>query len=327
MPRFAGFSLLIPAVLLLNASCAGDDPVDDGTTGATTATTGAGGAGGATQTATTTTSQGGGGASGQGGAAQGGTGGAGGGAEPWPTCDTPPTGSVQKTITEIWTDDPQFPTAAWVPGVYVTGVSGSACAAGQACEIFVQQDETYTSLTEATHKSLRVGIDPAVASYFVGIAVGDRVDLFARASRDTQNGKNELRFLVTPSLPGCAKVVGSGDPQPFTLTLDDLTVAAYETERGPMLVRVTTVTGNPNPPAATFALWDTGTTPSGGIMTVTSLSPYFLPGKVFNGLTDGLNTDFDEVVGVFMVLAQPGSPVTKYEEICVRSELDYPLAN
>lgn len=328
MARFTRLSLLAPALLSLTCACAGDDPVDNGTTGATT-TTGAGGSPGTTQTATTTTSSGGGGGGtgGQGGAAQGGAGGSGGGAEPWPTCDTQPTGSVQKTIPEIWTDDPMFPTAAWVPGVYVTAVSGSGCSAGQSCQFFVQQNESYTTIADATHQSLRVGVAPAVASYFVGIAVGDQIDLFARASRDTQNGKNELAFLVTPSLPGCAKVVGTGDPQPITLTLDDFTVAAYETERGPMLVRVTTVTGNPNAPDATFALWDTGSVPGGDITTVTSLSPYFLSGGSFNGLTDGVNTDFDEVVGVFSLFTPPGSPVTKYEEICVRSDLDYPLAN
>jgi hypothetical protein len=236
-----------------------------------------------------------------------------------------PPGSTTKTIPEIWADDPLTPTAAWVPGVYVTAVSGGACAAGVACQIFVQQGEVYGSLTEAAHQSLRVGIAPAAAQYFEGIAVGDQIDLFARALRDTTDGKNELIFLVSASLPGCAEVVGAGDPQPLTVTLDQLTTQAYEVDVGPVLVRVETVTGNPNLPTETFALWDTGTMPGGDITTVTSLSPFFLPGATFTGLVDGMNTDFAEVIGVFGQFAPPADPLIKYEEIYPRSDFEYPV--
>ncbi|HTJ81349.1 MAG TPA: hypothetical protein VL400_06480 [Polyangiaceae bacterium] len=317
-------SLAFASVL---AACGGEVPVDTTSTSSTsgsgggattTSSSGGGGTGGSTGSFTSTGGSGTGGAVGSGGA-----GGAGGG-EPWPTCDTQPAGSPTKTLSEIWADDPAFPTAAWVPGVYVTAVSGNGCVPNQACQFFVQQDESYADLAAATHQSLRVGITPAVAHYFTDIAVGDRVDLYANAFRDTQNGKNELNFLVGQSLPGCAKVVGSGDPQPFTITLDELSVQAYEVDRGPLLVRLETVTGNPNMPAETFALWDTGTAPSGDITTVTSLSPFFLPGATFNGLTDGTNTDFGEVVGVFGIFAPPAVPLIKYEEIYVRSDADYP---
>ncbi|MBL8740048.1 MAG: hypothetical protein JNK04_03105, partial [Myxococcales bacterium] len=156
-----------------------------------------------------------------------GTGGSGGSPEPWPDCETQPSGSPTKTLSEIWTDNPSPPAEAWVPGVYVTAVSKNGCVAGEACTIFVQQDESYNSIAEATHQSLRIGIAPAVSSYFTGIAVNDQIDLYAHAVRDTEDGQNELYFLVTPALPGCAKVVGSGTTTPLTVTLDDLTVAVY----------------------------------------------------------------------------------------------------
>lgn len=317
---------LAPTFLL---ACAGGEiPVEDGTTSSS---------GGGGSTAETTSSSGGGGAAqGGGGSAEGGAGGAGGtggsggagGSGPtWPTCDTQPPGSPTKTLPQIWQDDPATFAEAWVPGVYVTAVSGAGCAAGQACQIFVQQQESYASLAAATHQSLRIAIAPSVASYFTGISVGDRVDLYAHAIRDLQDGKNELFFLVTETLPGCAKVVGSGTSLPVTVTLDQLTVAAYEDTIGPVLVRVDTVTGNPNTPPELFALWDTGTMPNGDITTVTSLSPYFLAGGQFTGLTDGQNTDFQEVVGVFGLFVPPVMPVTKYEAIYVRTTADYPLAN
>lgn len=254
-----------------------------------------------------------------------GTGGSGGSEEPWPDCETQPNGSPTKTLSEIWSDNPSVPTEAWVPGVYVTAVSKNGCVANEACTIFVQQDESYASIAEATHQSLRIGIAPAVASYFTGVAVNDQIDLYAHAVRDTEDGQNELFFLVTPALPGCAKVVGSGATEPLTVTLDDLTVAAYEDTVGPMLVQVDTVSGNPNLPGETFALWDTGSLGGGGIETVTSLSPFFLQGAAFTGLTDGVNTDFLYVVGVFAVYAPDAAPLIKYEEVYVRSVADYPV--
>jgi len=315
------------SLTFLLVACGGEIPVDTTSTttsdgGGTTATTSTGGAGeGGSGGGFTSTV----GSGGQGGAVgSGGAGGAGGGGDVWPDCNTQPTGSPTKTLPDLWTDDPTSPTEAWVPGVYVTAVSGDGCTANTACQFFVQQEASYADLAAATHQSLRVGVTPAVAHYFTDLAVGDRVDLYAHAFRDTQNGKNELGFLVANNLPGCAKVVGSGTLVPFTTTLDELSVQAYEVDRGPLFIRVDTVTGNPNPPAETFALWDSGTVPNGDITTVTSLSPFFLPGAAFNGLTDGTNTDFGEVVGVFGIFAPPATPLIKYEEIYVRSDADYP---
>lgn len=284
----------------------------EGGMGGTPSTGGMGGEGGET-------SNGGGGAEPVGGGGEGGS-------EAWPECDTQPNGSPTQTLEQIWQEDPAAPEEAWVPGVYVTAVSGGGCVATQACQIFVQQEETYATLVEATHQSLRIGIAPAAAEHFVGIEVGDQIDLYAHAVRDTQGGKNELIFLVTANLPGCAEVIGSGDPQPVLATLDELTVAAYEEEIGPVLIEVAQLSGNPDLPTENFALWETGQPIDGDITTVTSLSPFFLNGSEFTGLTEGVNTAFLRVVGVFGQFAPPADPLIKYEVIYVREDAEYPLA-
>ncbi|NUP09240.1 MAG: hypothetical protein HOW73_24580 [Polyangiaceae bacterium] len=322
----ASFAVVIG---VLSLGCGGEVPDDDVGGGPAGGSSSDGGSGG-TENATTggmggqggQPSEGGGGAEPVGGNSEGGGGGAG-----WPTCDTQPAGSPTMTIPEVWEANPAAPEEAWVPGVYVTAVSNGGCTAGASCQIFVQQEESYADLDAARQQSLRIGVAPTVAMYFEGIDVGDRIDLYARAVRDTEDGKNELIFLVTPNLPGCAAVVGSGDPQPVVATLADLSVAAYEDVMGPVLVRVNGVSGNPNPPAETFALWTTGQAPDGDITTVTSLSPFFLAGGAFTGLTDGMNTNFNHVVGVFGLFVPPADPLIKYEEIYVRSDADYPLAN
>ncbi len=323
--RFGTFAFASLALSLLACS-GGELPIDD----TTASTSGTGGSASGTGGSSTTTTSQGGGATGTGGAAttgSGGSGGQGGGSEPWPTCDTQPTGSPTKTLEQIWTDNPTQFAEAWVPGVYVTAVSKDGCTANDDCQFFVQQDESYASLNAATHKSLRVAAAPSVASYFAGIAVGDKVDLYAHAIRDTTNGKNELFFLVTPTLPGCAKVVGSGTLVPLTVTLDDLSVQAYEVDRGPLFVSVDTVSGKPHLPGETFALWDTGGPIGNDITTVTSLSPYFLPNGTFTGLTAEQVTDFQKTVGVFGLFYPSGNPVMKFEEIYARETADYPLAN
>jgi hypothetical protein len=255
---------------------------------------------------------------------EGGSGGAGGG---WPTCDVPPVDLPVSTIPQVWEADPSDPTEYWIPGVFVTAVSGGGCVDSGSCQLFVQQAETYPSLAAAAHQGLRVAITPAVASYFTGIGVGDRIDLRAFALRDTDDGKNELFFFVTPNLPGCAAVVGSGTPAPVTATLLDLTVEAYEETIGPVLVRVDTVSGNPNMPAETFGLWETGTPIDPTNMDITSLSPFFLSPQSFVGLTDGMNTNFQFVVGVFALFTPPADPLIKYEHIYPRTTAEYPVAN
>jgi hypothetical protein len=326
MQHVFGSSLVFAALSVSVLACNGGEiPVD--TTATTSGTGGAATSGTGGSSSTTTSSTG--GATGTGGEATTGTGGTGGqgGGEPWPTCDTQPNGSPTKTLEQIWTDNPAMFAEAWVPGVYVTAVSKNGCTANDDCQFFVQQDESYASLNAATHKSLRVAAAPSVAGYFAGIAVGDKVDLYAHAIRDTTAGKNELFFLVTPTLPGCAKVVGSGTLVPLAVTLDDLTVQAYEVDRGPLFVTIDTVTGRPHLPGETFALWDTGGPIGNDVTTVTSLSPYFVSNAAFTGLTAEQITDFAKVEGVFGLFYPAGNPVMKFEEIYARETADYPLAN
>lgn len=234
-------------------------------------------------------------------------------------------GSATKTIPDVWTDDPSAPTPIWLPGVYVTALSRGGCAPGQNCDIFIQQDESYADLTDAQQKGLRIGVAPNAADHFTGIAVGDKVDVFGYAFRNTQDGMNELFILVSQSLPGCAKVVGSGNPTPVPATLDELTTAGYEAN-GPALVTVSDVSGKPHMPGETFALWDTATGPMGTITDVTSMSPFCLPNQAFVGFTPETIVDFTSVTGVFAVFAPPAMPLIKYEEIYIRDMSEAPLA-
>ncbi len=238
----------------------------------------------------------------------------------WPTCDADPPNVPLETIPNIWTNDPASPTPEWIPGVFVTGVAGAGCVANVSCQIFVQQAESYTDLTDAAQKSIKIDILPASAEHFVGIAVGDKLDVYAHAVRDTQNGANELKLLVSPNLPGCAKIVGSGNPVPITTTLALLTTTLYETQ-GPVLVKVDLVTGKPHMPAETFALWLTGSPPGTDITTVTSMSPYFLAGGAFTGFTPETIAHFSSVTGVFGIF----KPSTiKYEELYIRDMTEAP---
>ncbi|MFO0549691.1 MAG: hypothetical protein U0271_14965 [Polyangiaceae bacterium] len=320
---------------LVLAGCVGGGEIEVGGGGQASGAAGGGGSGAGPSTGgsggTVATSGGAGGiADGGGGGVTDGGGGAGGFAEGgsgpgWPTCDSQPIGSPTKTLSAIWSDNPPFPAEAWVPGVYVSAVSKNGCVAGEACQFFVQSLESYPTLAAATHQSLRVGVAPSVSSYFVGLAVGDQVNLYASAFRDTADGKNELQFLVTPALPGCAKKVGTGNLTPLVVTLDALTVSFYEDTVGPVFVHVDDVSGNPNNPDKTFALWKTGMAPNGDITTVTSMSPFFLPSAVFSNLVANNITDFDYVEGVFGLFTPPAMPLIKYEEIYVRSVADYPI--
>lgn len=305
--------------LLLVTGCGGGELTGGDTTGSGGATTASGGAGGNSTGGAATGGEATGGSA-SGGSASGGSasGGAGGGVEAWPTCDLQEPNVPAKTLPQIWIDNPATPSRAWVSGVYVSAVSGAGCVANSSCQIFVQQSETYADLNAAKKQSIRFAVAPAAASRFVGLAAGDRVDLDARAFRDTTDGKNELIFLVTDNLKGCMKKTGTGTLVPVTTTLDVLSVPEYEAN-GPILVRVDTVTGRPHLPAETFALWDTGAPLPGDLTTVTSLSPFFLSGAAFTGLTAEQVTDFASVTGVFGIFTPDAVPLVKYEEIYPRS--------
>ena len=330
------------AFALALASCGGQasnttgDTTASGGNGGSGATGGSGGTGaaggsggqGGTGAAGGSGGQGGtgamGGSGGQGGTGgQGGSGGQGGGGGGWPTCDAQPAGVTAYSIHDIWQQNPLTAVEAWVPGVFVTAVSGGACVAGSPCQLFVQQKETFSSIAEGMKQALRVVVFPAASEHFTGIGVGDRIDLRAYVYRHTQNGENEIFFHVSQSLPGCAKIVGSGELVPVPgLDLEDLTVAAYEETMGPLFIRLETVSGKPKAPNQTFGLWESFMPGGGPVEEVTSVSPFFLPGNQFTGLTPDIIYNFLTVDGVFGVFAPPADPLIKYEEIYIRSMSD-----
>lgn len=309
----------------VGGGCSGDEAVTNGTgsgtTSSTTSTTttttsstsGAGGAGGGTTSSTT---------SGTTSTTTTGAGGAGGGGGGWPTCDSPPVGVPQKTLHEIWQDNPAAPTPVWVPGVYVTGVSQGGCVAGSACQMFVQQGEQYADLAAGSQQALKLFVSGNTAEHFTSIAVGDQVDVYANAWRYDVNGQNELLLQVNLQLTGCAKKIGAGNPQPVTVLLSDLTLTAYEDTVGPLLVKVNGVSGKPGLPDETFGLWTTGTFSDAGVESIVSLSPYFLGGGAFSGLVQSQTTNFTSVTGVFGLFfpADPDAgPAIKYKEIYPRA--------
>jgi hypothetical protein len=302
------------------SGCAKDTTVEETTTttthtGGHTTTTSQGGGG--TGGTTTTTSSG----------ANGG-GGAGGAAGAWPTCDTQPDGVDTHTILEVWQQH-DSPNAApvWVPNAIVTAVSFGACSPNYSCQIFLQQEETYATLQAGARQGIKLFVSSAAAFHFPGIGVGDRVDVYANALRSTFGGANEMELLVNNMYPGCAKVVGSANPIPVPgVLLTDLTLNAYEQTIGPLLVQVQAVSGKPGQPGETFGLWETGHWSDAGIEEMVSLSPYCISNGQFSGLTQGQNTDFNYVQGVFEIFipdVDGGSP-TKYKEICAREMADLP---
>ncbi len=255
------------------------------------------------------------GGSGQGGSGQGGGDGTGGGAN---ACEAASFGGVESAIADVWAADPVELTPFFLPGVIVTAVSLGACVGGEFCQLFVQQEETFADWDAGAQQAIHVIIAPEVASQFGDVAVGDVLDLGGSASRDTSGQRNELRFLIRESNPGCAVVVGSAAPAPIVVELDDLTQGAWETTHGPLLVQLVTVSGRPHQPGEIFALWDTGGNQGGGLEQVTNASPFFLAGGVFTGLTAETITDFASVSGVFGQFTPTGS-MTKYETIYPRT--------
>lgn len=334
--------LALAAPVALVAACG-----DDGTDTTTSSSSGGDGGGGADSTGlgpmavssgTTTgsgTTSGNGGTttsgpstgSGDGGGGAGGAGAGGegeGGAGPL-ACDAATFGAgAESTIAAVWTADPAQPASFFVPDVVVTAVSLDGCVAGAFCQIFVQQEETFASFGAGAQQAIRVLVAPEVAADFTGVAVGDRVNLGGSAWRDTTDGRDELRFFVRESTPGCMTVEGDADPVPVPVALTQLTQDAYETTHGPLLVVLDTVSGRPQEPDEIFALWDTGGAQGGGLETVTNLSPFFLPGGVFVGLTPTTITDFASVTGVFGQYPRENQAgnLVKYETIYARTMAD-----
>lgn len=242
---------------------------------------------------------------------------------PWPTCEAKPATASAKTIAAVWQADPTTPAETWVSGAYVTAISGAGCTANKACQVFLQDDLSYPTLAAAAKHGIKVFVSAAAASHFTSVAVGDRVDVLGWAWRYNLNSQRELLLQVNTQLPGCAKTTSSNNTLvPLAgLKLDDLTLDKYENTHGPLLVRVATVLGKPDPsPAATFGLFHLtdGGLPDGGVEIV-SLSPFLLPGSVFTGMTPVL-TAFASITGVFGTFV-PASG-TKYLELYPRTAAD-----
>jgi hypothetical protein len=244
----------------------------------------------------------------------------------WPTCDAQPTGVPAKTILQIWADNPSAPTPVWVDNVYATAVSGGGCVAGSACQIFLQQNESYASLSLGAKQAIKLRISGQASQYFTGIAVGDQVDVLGHAWRYNLGGANELVIQVNLQLQGCAKQVGTGNPMPITgVTLADLTLTAYEQTHGPLLIQVATVSGKPQGAGEIFGIWETGVGIGDASATdLVSISPYFLQGNAFTGFTAGQIVNFQTVTGVFgqyIPSTESGTP-PKYHVIYPRSMAD-----
>ena len=243
----------------------------------------------------------------------------------WPDCLTQPLTSQTKSIPQIWADNPATPKETWISGVYVTAVSRGACAANQACQIFLQQDETYGTLAQGAKHGIKMFISANAAQYFTTIAVGDKVDALGYPYRDTLGGQNELLVEVNDLYPGCAHKTGTGAPTPIPgVFLSDLSTNAYENTVGPLLIKVDGLIGTPTTPTVTFGLgtqgFDGGADAGGEIV---SLSPFFLPSGAFTGLTNGLKTKFASVTGVFGLFVPPtDGAVQKYLEIYPRTMAD-----
>jgi hypothetical protein len=316
-------AVTLAGALSLYAGCSGNSNATTGTAatsgeGATTASStsasstsasSTGGPGGAGGSGTTSSSAGG----------AGGSGGAGGG---WPTCDMPEPGAVQKTIHQLYLDNPAQPTEVWVPGVYVTAVSKGGCQSGVACQIFVQQDLSYADLAAGSQQAVKLFVSANTAQHFTGVQVGQKVDVDGFAWRYNLMGEDELLVQVNLQLRGCAKAVGAGAAQPVTTPLNPLMFTPYD-QIGPLLVKVDMVTGTPQAPTQTFGLYIKGVFVDAGVDNVVSLSPFFLPGGAFTGLSS-VSTTFVSVTGVFGLFVPQPNPTTRYREIYPRSSADYP---
>ncbi len=251
---------------------------------------------------------------------------------PWPTCDAQPAGTLTTTIDAIWTASATKPAFDWVSGAYVTAVSQGGCSAGKACQIFLADATSYTSLGTAAHHAIKIFVSAAGGTHFTGIAVGDKVDTAGYGWRYNVGGQNEILLEVNDLLRGCIKKTGTGTVVPVDATLSDLnSVAAYETTYGPVLVKLTGISGTPTSVSTeTFGIYTTGGFDAGtdaGTSSVVSLSPFFLPGGTFAGLgfTGGTKINFTSIVGVFGVFipsaADAGVP-TKYLELYPRTGAD-----
>lgn len=251
------------------------------------------------------------------------------GAAPWPDCLTRPPAAPVTAIDAVWTANASAPAQVWLAGVHVTGVSRGGCAAGQACQLYVQEGTSYASLADGAHKAIKVFASSAVASRFAGIAVGDRVDVLGWGWRYNLGGQSEILVQVAPTLPGCMRKIGTAVVAPVPkVQLSALTQASYETY-GPLLVQVPAISGKPTGAATeTFGLYPTGfdgSFPDAGA-NIVSLSPFFLPGSTFTNppVVPATVNAFSAVTGVFGTFTPSveAGVATTYLELYARTAAD-----
>jgi hypothetical protein len=251
----------------------------------------------------------------------------------WPTCDTMPSSATPTTIASLWTANPSRPEFRWVSGAVVTAISRGGCVAGSACQIFVQEPTTATTVAEAAHHAIKVFISAASASRFVSIRLGDQVNIAAYAWRYNVNGQNELLLQVADScsLRGCMTRTGLGSIVPVTATLDGIgSVMAYENTIGPVLVRLENVSATTDMTtpltSTTGGLFVAGMAVDGGRSETVSVSPFFLPDSRFVGFTAAQRIRFTSLVGVFgMFIPTPtsdGGVSPRYLQIYPRALAD-----
>ncbi|MEO7112934.1 MAG: hypothetical protein ABI183_21015, partial [Polyangiaceae bacterium] len=93
--------------------------------------------------------------------------------KPWPDCVTQPPEAPTTLITDIWSANANAPQLAWVNSVTISAISFNGCNTGHACQIFLQTDATYASLTDGAHKAIKMFISSAAAGHFSTAQVGD----------------------------------------------------------------------------------------------------------------------------------------------------------
>jgi hypothetical protein len=141
-------------------------------------------------------------------------------------------------------------------------------------------------------------------------------------------GNDELRLHIDLAHPGCMKKTGTASPQPIKgVTLDQLTFDAYENTVGPLLVEVDLLKGKPTAmPTEIFAIYDAtmdGGTFDAGLSQTESLTPYYLTGGAFTGLTADTWTDFKSIVGVYGAFSRFETPsYVKYRTLAPRTTAD-----
>src|SRR5450432_3735192 len=244
-------------------------------------------------------------------------------AHPWPDCVTQPGDAPTRSISDIWTANSNAPKLAWIPSVTISAISFGGCNAGHACQIFLQTDATYATLADGAHKAIKMFISAAAAVHFSSAHVGDTVNAMGWGWRYNIDGQNEILLEVNDEFQGCVKKTGTLTLTPITgVTLDQLTVDAYENTYGPLLVEVDNTRGT-----TTASLTETfGLVPGadGGFVDagpeIVSLSPFFLANGTFAApMTVSTHEHFTSIVGVFGLFVPVVDAGAKFNELYPRT--------